>query len=260
MRSLAASPYSSAKECPNEKPCGARISTPACRRRACGTQKSFCDRARFDAEWAARSVNLATERFRVPVLVGRVFRALPASISNNQQSNADFRIRRMRKFERRITEFPPRNFLTNRQGAIYKPSLRSEDLSLHGKGRVFFFWGGGTAGKDSNNVEQEGIFRGGAVFAGRSVQLLLHGQATGSFSGTVSDNSGAVVAGAKVTVTAQATNVSREAVTDDSGHYLVPLLGVGDYTIRVEAQGFKAAEAKECACRLTSTANSTSSL
>ena len=74
---------------------------------------------------------------------------------------------------------------------------------------------------------------------------LSHGQATGSFSGTVSDNSGAVLAGAKVTVIVQATNGTREATTDPSGHYLVPLLGVGDYTIRVEAAGFKAAQAKD---------------
>ncbi|MGH9496303.1 MAG: carboxypeptidase regulatory-like domain-containing protein, partial [Candidatus Sulfotelmatobacter sp.] len=73
----------------------------------------------------------------------------------------------------------------------------------------------------------------------------LFGQATGSFSGTVSDNSGAVVAGAKVTVTAQATNVVREAMTDDTGHYTVPLLGVGDFTIRVEGTGFKTAESKD---------------
>ncbi|MGA8341291.1 MAG: carboxypeptidase regulatory-like domain-containing protein [Candidatus Sulfotelmatobacter sp.] len=74
---------------------------------------------------------------------------------------------------------------------------------------------------------------------------LLHGQSTGSFSGTVSDNSGAVVAGAKITVTAQATNISRDAVSDDSGHFLVPLLGVADYTIKVEAPGFKVSEAKD---------------
>lgn len=74
---------------------------------------------------------------------------------------------------------------------------------------------------------------------------LLYGQATGSFSGTVSDNSGAVVNGAKVTVTAQATNTSRETTTDNSGHYVVPLLGVGEYTLRVEAPGFKAAESRD---------------
>jgi len=77
------------------------------------------------------------------------------------------------------------------------------------------------------------------------VSPLLYGQATGSFSGTVSDNSGAVVAGAKVTVTAQATNVSRDAKTDDTGHYLVPLLGPGIYTIRVDQAGFKASESRD---------------
>src|SRR6266851_5788790 len=74
---------------------------------------------------------------------------------------------------------------------------------------------------------------------------LLLGQATGSFSGTVSDNSGAVVAGAKITIISQATNISREATTDDGGHYLVPLLAVGDYTVRVEVPGFKSAESKD---------------
>jgi hypothetical protein len=74
---------------------------------------------------------------------------------------------------------------------------------------------------------------------------LLHGQATGSFSGTVSDNSGAVVAGAKVTVTAQATNVSRDAITDATGHFLIPLLGVADYAIKVQATGFKPSEVKD---------------
>ncbi len=73
----------------------------------------------------------------------------------------------------------------------------------------------------------------------------LFGQATGSFSGTISDPSGAVLSAAKVTVTAQATNISREATTDDSGHYTVPLLGVGDFTIRVEAAGFQPAQAKD---------------
>src|ERR1700729_3304837 len=83
----------------------------------------------------------------------------------------------------------------------------------------------------------------GALFC--LCSLLMHGQATGSFSGTVSDNSGAVLSGAKVKVTAQATNLSRDNTTDDSGHFLVPSLGVADYTIQVEAPGFRAAEAKD---------------
>ena len=48
---------------------------------------------------------------------------------------------------------------------------------------------------------------------------LLQGQATGSFSGTVSDKAGAVVSGATVKATSQGTGLSREARTDDSGHY-----------------------------------------
>src|SRR5437660_5158106 len=74
---------------------------------------------------------------------------------------------------------------------------------------------------------------------------LLYGQATGSLSGTVSDKTGSVVTGAKVTVTSQGTGVSRDALTDDTGHYLVPLLPVAEYTIRVESQGFRPAQQKD---------------
>ncbi len=74
---------------------------------------------------------------------------------------------------------------------------------------------------------------------------LLHGQATGSFSGTVSDKAGAVVSGANVRITSQGTGLTREAKTDDSGHYLIPLLPVAFYTIHVEAPGFASAEQKD---------------
>jgi Carboxypeptidase regulatory-like domain len=78
-----------------------------------------------------------------------------------------------------------------------------------------------------------------------SVCPRLYGQANGSFSGTVSDKAGAVVSGATVKVTSQGTGVSREAKTNDSGYYLVPLLPVAFYTIRVESQGFQATEQKD---------------
>jgi hypothetical protein len=74
---------------------------------------------------------------------------------------------------------------------------------------------------------------------------LLFGQATASFSGTVSDKAGAVVAGATVRATSQSTALVRDAKTDDSGHYLIPLLPVANYTIRVESQGFQATEQKD---------------
>src|ERR1700730_11063501 len=78
-----------------------------------------------------------------------------------------------------------------------------------------------------------------------SISPVVYSQATGSFSGTVSDKAGAVVAGATVKATSQGTGVSREAKTDDSGHYLIPLLPATMYTIRVESQGFGAAEQKD---------------
>ncbi len=68
---------------------------------------------------------------------------------------------------------------------------------------------------------------------------LLYGQATGSFSGTVSDKTGSVITGAKVTATSQATGVAREAKTDDTGHFVLPLVPIGDYKISVEATGFQ---------------------
>src|SRR6202521_2254866 len=87
-----------------------------------------------------------------------------------------------------------------------------------------------------------------AVYLGSLLCLcspFLHGQATGSFSGTVSDKAGAVIAAANVRVTSQGTGLTREAKTDDSGHYLIPLLPVAFYTIRVEAPGFGPVEQKD---------------
>ena len=79
------------------------------------------------------------------------------------------------------------------------------------------------------------------VFSGS----LLYGQANGSFSGTVEDKAGAVVSGAEVKVTSQGTGLSREGKTDDSGHYLIPLLPVAQYTIEVSSQGFQPAQQKD---------------
>ncbi|HUI75076.1 MAG TPA: carboxypeptidase-like regulatory domain-containing protein, partial [Candidatus Acidoferrum sp.] len=71
------------------------------------------------------------------------------------------------------------------------------------------------------------------------------GQATGSFLGTVTDKTGAAVAGATVTATSQATGVARSTVTDETGHYTINLLPVSVYTIRVEFKGFQPAETKD---------------
>ncbi|HUA17854.1 MAG TPA: TonB-dependent receptor [Bryobacteraceae bacterium] len=62
--------------------------------------------------------------------------------------------------------------------------------------------------------------------------------ATGRVFGTVSDPGGAVVAGAKVTVTNVATSVRWDTTTRPDGTYQVLELPIGNYSVSVQAQGF----------------------
>ncbi len=78
-----------------------------------------------------------------------------------------------------------------------------------------------------------------------TISPLLYGQATGSFSGTVEDKTGSVISGATVKITSQGTSAERDAKTDDTGHYLIPLVPIGTYTIRVESQGFQTVEQRD---------------
>ncbi|MGH9428651.1 MAG: carboxypeptidase-like regulatory domain-containing protein, partial [Terriglobia bacterium] len=61
----------------------------------------------------------------------------------------------------------------------------------------------------------------------------------GYISGTVSDPSGAVIAGAKVTVTNKATNIQRESSTNELGVYRFVALEPGTYAVAFSAQGFE---------------------
>jgi hypothetical protein len=74
---------------------------------------------------------------------------------------------------------------------------------------------------------------------------FLYGQATGSISGTVTDASGSAVPNAKVTVTAPATGLSRTAATNETGEYIVPLLGVANYIVQIDLEGFQSAKAED---------------
>lgn len=62
---------------------------------------------------------------------------------------------------------------------------------------------------------------------------------TGSLVGTVTDQQGALVTGATVTITDNATGRERTVQTDNSGGFTVPQLDVGAYTIKISATGFK---------------------
>jgi len=64
----------------------------------------------------------------------------------------------------------------------------------------------------------------------------------GRILGTVTDQSGGVVAGATVTVLDVDRGVTRTLTTDDAGEYNAPNLTPGTYTVRGEARGFKKLE------------------
>jgi len=64
---------------------------------------------------------------------------------------------------------------------------------------------------------------------------------TGRVTGTLLDQTGAAVIGAKVRVTNERTGESQETVSGSDGHYEVPELSAGTYTLTVEAQGFQRA-------------------
>ncbi len=79
------------------------------------------------------------------------------------------------------------------------------------------------------------VFAIGAIFS----VLTAQAQTTfGSITGTVTDPSGAVVPAAKVTVTSEGTQTSREVVTGSTGIFSVPNLSVGSYRLVVGASGF----------------------
>jgi hypothetical protein len=73
-------------------------------------------------------------------------------------------------------------------------------------------------------------------------QRSSFGQAVnGTLLGTVTDASGATVAGAKVTATATATGMVHQSTTNESGNYTFPDMQPGSYNVTVEASGFKKA-------------------
>jgi hypothetical protein len=62
---------------------------------------------------------------------------------------------------------------------------------------------------------------------------------TGEINGTVTDSTGAAVAGATVTITNPATGFNRIIRTNEGGVYSAPALQPGAYTIKVEREGFQ---------------------
>lgn len=72
-----------------------------------------------------------------------------------------------------------------------------------------------------------------------SIAPAAFAQVSGVLSGTVADQSGAVVVSASVTARNTALNTSRSTLTDSSGRYLIPSLPIGSYEVRVSKPGFR---------------------
>lgn len=76
------------------------------------------------------------------------------------------------------------------------------------------------------------------MIAGGATSLATAQSTFGSFTGTITDPSGAVVPGATVTITNTRTQAVRATVTSDEGSYLVTNLDAGTYQIIVSLSGF----------------------
>ena len=88
-------------------------------------------------------------------------------------------------------------------------------------------------------------FRPSAAVTAWLLVGLFHGTSfgqaiTGSISGTVEDPSGAAVPSAKVTLIDAETRVERTTTLNDHGDFVFNSVPPGEYTIKVEASGFKA--------------------
>ena len=77
------------------------------------------------------------------------------------------------------------------------------------------------------------LLLGALFFAG-----LVFGQITGDLQVNVSDQSGAAVAGATVSVRSVGTGITREGTTDGTGQYRVAQLENGQYEVKVSHPGF----------------------
>jgi hypothetical protein len=73
-----------------------------------------------------------------------------------------------------------------------------------------------------------------------AMSFALFAQApTGIITGTVTDETGALIPNAKITITNKATDFVRAALASAEGFYSAPALPAGDYQVRCEQSGFR---------------------
>ncbi len=99
------------------------------------------------------------------------------------------------------------------------------------------------------------IFIFGAVAAFLWVGQFSQAQtaSTGALVGTVTDASGAVVPGAQIVATSNATGRAITVISNTHGTYQVPLLQPGNYAVDATKEGFKATDFDHVTVKVTET-------
>jgi aromatic ring hydroxylase len=69
--------------------------------------------------------------------------------------------------------------------------------------------------------------------------LLAHAQFLSGIEGTARDQSGAVVSGAKVTVTDTQIGVTKVTTTNQAGYFRIDSIAASTFTVQIQMNGFK---------------------
>ena len=83
------------------------------------------------------------------------------------------------------------------------------------------------------------LITGLAICALTCAVVFAQTASTAQITGTVTDQSGAVLPGAEVTATQTDTGISRNALSNETGTYVLPNLPVGPYRLEVSLPGFR---------------------
>src|SRR6266700_635562 len=80
----------------------------------------------------------------------------------------------------------------------------------------------------------------GAILGVLFLSLSLFSQVnTGTISGVVQDSSGALIAGATITIRHVDTGTARTVTSDEGGRYIAPVLPLGNYELQAQQSGFQ---------------------
>src|SRR6185369_4701183 len=87
-----------------------------------------------------------------------------------------------------------------------------------------------------------------------SFVFIAQQAANATLTGTVTDQAGAVIAGAQITATHKATCVKRETVSNDEGLYVLSNMTPGEYEVLFESKGFATKATKSVTLKVGQTA------